>query len=485
MRKILGTGVLIVGVTALGLWGRGDHAQRMEDRIAFSASPANMARTVHPIMTQVSGRDIFVKGIANSEAERDSILAGFNKVNGRRVVIDELKVLEAAAPYVLSGTKDADTTSYSGNTPTEAARSEFAEFIGEDAQKLALAAGLPDSDWIVVAGKGVAALSKLNSGTLEIRDRMVTLAGIAADPKAAAEARSELALLPKGYTTDTSLEVLDDGKPAEVTFVYHASEGSNISGKAPAGLSMEKLADAVGFGGTKGTLRDSDYDGGDAITSKLATIGIWLPFFETATVTASENEVSIVGLLIKGADLGLVSQSLREELGTGAMVAVGPVRVDVIDGTERTNTATGIHEFAYDGFWMPVVNFTASKDTCQENTAAIVEGTNINFVTGSARLGPKAISVINVLSSTLRQCLDSGDLYVEVGGHTDNQGNASFNLGLSNERAIAVATALTQRGISRSAMLPRAFGETDPIATNDTEEGRAENRRTTFVWIEK
>jgi OOP family OmpA-OmpF porin len=62
-------------------------------------------------------------------------------------------------------------------------------------------------------------------------------------------------------------------------------------------------------------------------------------------------------------------------------------------------------------------------------------------------------------------------------GYTDSVGPASYNLKLSEMRAKAVAKALEERGIDASRLTAKGFGESNPIASNDTPEGRAKNRR--------
>jgi outer membrane protein OmpA-like peptidoglycan-associated protein len=66
---------------------------------------------------------------------------------------------------------------------------------------------------------------------------------------------------------------------------------------------------------------------------------------------------------------------------------------------------------------------------------------------------------------------------VEVVGHTDSQGPADYNQGLSERRAASVAAAIEAAGIDRARLTVSGRGETDPVATNDTEAGRQANRR--------
>lgn len=72
-------------------------------------------------------------------------------------------------------------------------------------------------------------------------------------------------------------------------------------------------------------------------------------------------------------------------------------------------------------------------------------------------------------------------LRLEIQGHTDNVGAEDYNQRLSNDRSQAVMKALLERGIDPKRLRARGFGMTQPVATNDTEEGRQKNRRTQFV----
>lgn len=69
------------------------------------------------------------------------------------------------------------------------------------------------------------------------------------------------------------------------------------------------------------------------------------------------------------------------------------------------------------------------------------------------------------------------DAPVQVIGHTDDQGSAEYNLGLSQRRADAVMEALADRGVDTGRMISAGRGFENPVASNDTEQGRAENRR--------
>jgi outer membrane protein OmpA-like peptidoglycan-associated protein len=73
---------------------------------------------------------------------------------------------------------------------------------------------------------------------------------------------------------------------------------------------------------------------------------------------------------------------------------------------------------------------------------------------------------------------------VEIGGHTDNVGSDESNLQLSDSRAKSVVEYLVSKGIDASRLTYKGYGETQPIADNESDEGRAKNRRTEFRVIE-
>ncbi len=74
---------------------------------------------------------------------------------------------------------------------------------------------------------------------------------------------------------------------------------------------------------------------------------------------------------------------------------------------------------------------------------------------------------------------------IQIEGHTDNIGSVEFNLQLSGRRAESVRTALLQRGVARERMKTASFGRERPIAPNDTEVGRALNRRVEFIVLDE
>lgn len=107
---------------------------------------------------------------------------------------------------------------------------------------------------------------------------------------------------------------------------------------------------------------------------------------------------------------------------------------------------------------------------------------NIYFETNSSNLKKESIIVLDNFMDFL---LENKNLKISIIGHTDNVGDDSRNMILSNERAKAVYDYLFFMGIPAERMTYTGKGESQPIATNETEEGRTLNRRTEFMIIEK
>ena len=107
---------------------------------------------------------------------------------------------------------------------------------------------------------------------------------------------------------------------------------------------------------------------------------------------------------------------------------------------------------------------------------------NILFETNSYELNSASKKVIDGFVDFLN---DNPAVKVEIHGHTDNIGGDEFNLTLSQNRAQSVYNYIVQKGISPGRLDYKGFGLNKPLATNDTETGRARNRRTEFVIISK
>jgi outer membrane protein OmpA-like peptidoglycan-associated protein len=102
----------------------------------------------------------------------------------------------------------------------------------------------------------------------------------------------------------------------------------------------------------------------------------------------------------------------------------------------------------------------------------------IQFDTARAEIRPESQPQIAEMVAYLRA---NPALRVLIVGHTDNQGGLDYNIDLSRRRAASVASALSAAGIAASRLTPQGVGMAAPVSTNDTDEGRAKNRRVEMV----
>ncbi len=163
----------------------------------------------------------------------------------------------------------------------------------------------------------------------------------------------------------------------------------------------------------------------------------------------------------------LVSAGLNLYLGKVAMAAAATACVDtdgdgVCDDKDRCpGTAPGTR-VDVDGCPLPVAEVASIK-------------LKVNFAFDSSKVEERYFADIKELAEFLKRF---SDLQVNVEGHTDSIGTVDYNKRLSQRRAQAVVDVLVnQYGIARSRLEPMGFGKSQPVASNDTAEGRAQNRR--------
>ena len=100
---------------------------------------------------------------------------------------------------------------------------------------------------------------------------------------------------------------------------------------------------------------------------------------------------------------------------------------------------------------------------------------NVFYATNSAILQSESMVELEMLIEVLTE---NPSLRLEIGGHTDNVGTAAYNLKLSQDRAKSVYDFLIFKGINEKRLTYKGYGLTEPVESNDTETGRARNRRT-------
>jgi len=200
------------------------------------------------------------------------------------------------------------------------------------------------------------------------------------------------------------------------------------------------------------------------------------------------NRVLPLALLLAAvSSLGLGGCATKAQ--TGAVVgAAGGAVVGGVIGKATGSTAKGaIIGAAVGGAAGAIIGDQMdrqAKELKQNIPGAVVErvgeGITVTFQSGllydfdSDLVRPEARKNLRALASSLDKYPGSDILIV---GHTDQVGTGTYNQGLSERRAAAAATYLVSQGVSRTRVATRGMGETDPVATNETELGRQSNRR--------
>ncbi|ADO41738.1 OmpA family protein [Ketogulonicigenium vulgare] len=178
-------------------------------------------------------------------------------------------------------------------------------------------------------------------------------------------------------------------------------------------------------------------------------------------------------------------------------VLITPDTITVRGETGEVNASNTISQFLINKLGQNA-NFTVDVDylealdpiaglptpgECVAQLGALNDENKIAFDPGSAQIAGSSLRVIDAMADVLRGC--PVDLPIRVAGYTDSQGRAEMNLRLSQDRADAVLAALRMRRVPVSSFTAVGFGAADPIASNDSEEGREANRRIAFSLIEE
>ena len=179
------------------------------------------------------------------------------------------------------------------------------------------------------------------------------------------------------------------------------------------------------------------------------------------------NSISIGGLLPRS-DLDAIRASLQSIFGTGFTVGALPD-----DASSWFRTARDKSLAAMSGL---KPGFTGADLVSALNLSII------NFDTGSAAISAGSRDLLTKAAPLVKQ-LPAGTV-IEIGGHTDSTGDPAANLALSQQRAEAVRITLIDLGVPADMLKARGYGDTQPVASNDTAEGRLQNRRISYAVVQ-
>lgn len=332
-----------------------------------------------------------------------------------------------------------------------------------------LGLGVPTPDWGRAVERGIRALEALGGGTLTFSDADVSLVapetvGQALFDRVSAELDSDLpevfslqAVLPEAVLGGSDAGDAEVGPP-EFTATLSPEGLVQLRGRANSALARGASASYAQsrFGQSKvyAAMRiDTELPSGWPLRV-LAGIEA-LAELEQGVVVVQPAFLSVRGVTGDAEARARIARLLAEKLGAGQNFEI---------------------EVRYDESLDPVAGLP-SPEQCVTRANAILAATKIVFEPGSVTVSQDGLDVVEQLAEVLKDCRHAP---IEIGGHTDSQGSEEMNLSLSQQRADAVLQALMGQRILVSQITAQGYGESRPLADNETEAGRETNRRIEF-----
>ncbi|WP_101065530.1 OmpA family protein [Roseovarius salinarum] len=346
-----------------------------------------------------------------------------------------------------------------------AARAAGMEEDGENACTVGL--GVPSPKWATAVEQAISALSDLGGGSVTFSDADISLLAQRGTPQERFDSvvgRLENEL-PEVFALHAVLPETPDEEEAggapEFTATLSPEGLVQLRGRLPGARSrraVESLSKArFSADSVHNTVRVDEDLPSDWPLRVMAGIEA-LSHLSNGAVTITPDSLRIAGDTGQKDARARIAGFLSDKLGEGAQFSIDVTYEEQLD---------------------PV----ASKPTpeeCESRIKAAQEDSKISFEPGSAKIGGDGKKVMNEIAEILKEC---GEIRMEIGGHTDSQGREVMNQQLSQARAQAVLNALRARRVLTSSFTAKGYGESQPIADNDTEEGREANRRIEFRLI--
>lgn len=213
---------------------------------------------------------------------------------------------------------------------------------------------------------------------------------------------------------------------------------------------------------------------------KLNTTKIASLFLGSAILLTSCEAVQNANNQQKGTAIGVAAGAvlggiLGNNVGKGKNAPLGAVLGGIVGGAAGNVIGRKMDKQAKE------ISDTlpgAEVERVGEGIKVTLKENMVNFGFDSSNLTSSAKTNLDKLAQVL---VNNPDTNINIYGYTDSKGSDSYNLSLSERRANAVKSYLVSKGISSSRIFAMGRGENDPVASNDTEAGRAENRRVEFA----
>jgi OmpA-OmpF porin, OOP family len=418
----------------------------------------------------VAADRIEVKAISDSEAEKRRLEAELRAAapDGIELVLEISAPRPVLTPFTLRfliGEQGARFDACSADTDAASARiiaaATAAGLVGKATCTVGL--GVPSPRWAEAVEVGIKAVKDMGQGTITFSDGDVSLEAAVGTPQATFDrVVGELqTALPPTFSLNAVLPraaEVQEG-PAEFTATLSAEGKVELRGR----LTDEMQRDAVDafakakFGSADvytATRLDPNLPEGWP-TRVLAGIEA-LSELHNGTLTVRADTVEVSGVTGSQTAQDRITQTLSASLGQGARFRV------IVSYNEELDPLAAL----------------PTPEECKSDIDLATARQKITFTPGSAEIAAGAQSTIAALADILADC---PGIALEIAGHTDAQGSEGGNLALSQARAEAVRIALEGRGVDVRGITAKGYGETVPIADNETVPGRESNRRIEFT----
>ena len=181
------------------------------------------------------------------------------------------------------------------------------------------------------------------------------------------------------------------------------------------------------------------------------------------------------GVAIGAASGAVIGGILGNNIGKGGNAALGAVLGGIVGGAAGGIIGNKMDKQARE---IKTALPGAEVERVNEGIKVTMKENMVNFAFNSSELSSSAKTNLDKLAKVL---VNNPDTNINIYGHTDNKGTDAYNMTLSEKRANSVVNYLVSHGVKRNRMFAKGMGESDPVATNETEAGRAENRRVEFA----
>jgi OmpA-OmpF porin, OOP family len=406
----------------------------------------------------IAGRDVTFAADAFSEDGRLSAVASVEAVPGVRMVNDETRLVPEAKPFVWSAERDVVRVTLGGSSPLPSSKSKLVEAarttLGgvEVADRMNLARGAPQR-FDNVALLLLDQIAKLKEGKITLSDNKVTLSGMARDLGGREAIVAALKNLPEGY----SVAANDVKAPPYIFQAYKdpVAVTLTLTGYVPDNNVHAALVAAAG----------RKFFSEKVVDNLKASIGAPTGF-AAAVVPAlgALSRLSTGTLVVTDREVKLSGDALYEAAATQIRAGLGK-------------------DFPQYWQFKPEISVKPAAapvdaTVCQQLFSDLLGKARIRFDSGKAEIAADSAGLLDRLIETALRCPNAN---IEVAGHTDSDGEEAANQALSEKRAQAVADYLVKAGLPVNRFTPVGYGSTQPIAGNDTEQGKAQNRRIDFV----